>query len=82
MRGTSCPAGWGHPHVPSLASLTGFLENCFLVLPPLGFYLFSILAHVSNDIVVSVIFSISLRSQKQTTPLHKRLADVKLFPLK
>lgn len=57
--------------VPSLTSLTGFLEIPFLVLPPLVFYLFSIRAHVNNDTVESVIFSISTQSPKQTTPLHK-----------
>lgn len=56
--------------VLSLTSLTGFLEIPFLVLSPLVFYLFSVLAHV-NDAVESVIFSISTQSPKQTTPLHK-----------
>lgn len=57
--------------VPSPTSLTGFLEIPFLVLSPLVFYLFSILAHVNDDIVESVNFSISTQSPKQTNPLHK-----------
>lgn len=57
--------------VLSLTSLTGFLEIPFLVLSPLVFYLFSVLAHVNDDAVESVIFRISTQPPKQTTPLHK-----------
>lgn len=80
--GASCPAGWAHCLPPLSQQSFSLSEVPFLVLPLFFFlmFLFSILAHVNND-VVNPLSSVFLCSH-QSKQLHYVKAKFSRFPLK